>query len=536
MNGHQCLGIIRIGGVDIAVPAENLQEVCRFTGGISPLPDTEAFVVGTALFHGRPVPVIDLPTFFGQTVAAADKPALLVTLHSDHGRCAIFADQVVRVDRPTDDAFVALATLGGKPAIFTRLFTHGAHTIKVLDMTALAAVPGMKFAARNETDDLSQARHDLKNLYPVFQVGAYQFALNIQHVSGTKLVPALAGDNLPGTVLHGFYEERGRHTALCHLPAILELPSERERVAPRQMLVVQDGPKLMAIGITRICGMIQLTQTDLAGVAGNGLAWESCYAGSTRNEQYGEILVLNGRQLLDHPSARSLVTLHTQTQAAQTDNATDNQNYIVYTVGRSLLATPIAEIEAVTDYQPGHQSIRQGASEFAGFFAWHQQMIPLVDLGTLLGYPQLTPDQNTAKIILSAGPGGLRGFLVGSIRSLRWAAPKKLTRHGPPNGVAPELPVPTEMIAIREANRTLNAVVLALKKVGTASAAPASSPRMTAPVTATESPSMPPVAAIDATSEPSTHLSPAADPTEPLETARFFDVNEPGRAHAAIIP
>lgn len=467
MNPQRCLGVIRIGELAFAIPAEQLQEVVSEPLALSPLPDAAPCVLGQVILHEHTAaPVVDLLQLLRPAAPIPARAPLLVFLHCDAGRVAIPADEVVKVVRPRAQSFSQLSGGGPRPpALFRESFIDAAQVINILDVPALAEIPGVRFATAASVSGSERESAEIIN-FTLFQLDELRFAINIQSAARAMVVPELAGNNLPSPLLHGFFDFKGNQTALIDLRRLLGLPIA-EVAPPDRMLVFEHAGRAFAVGIAQVLGIEKHSITQIEPVSDCGLPGAELYRGTIHSAAHGKILVLDPESLFAHAGVRNLVSIHDCVAVPVAAIATaDRASYIVYRAGGSALATRMAQLEAVLSYPPDLVTLRQGQDSFLGFFTWQKKVLALIDLGALLGEPLLAPDHHQARVLIVRQGGEYRGYLVNQVESLQETAPKTLPRFAAtgevPKNPLGHVPAFTQMISVRTGQGYFNASVLEL--------------------------------------------------------------------------
>lgn len=471
MAENQCLGIVRIGRMEVAIPGDHFQEVVPGPLPVAELPGAAPCIVGTALVRGEPLPVLDLARLLQPDAPPVAPGSLHVVLHSSHGRLAVLADAVVTVLPAVRSGYTELTgAASGPEAVFRRATVEDSRVIHVLEVDALVALPGVRTAVQAEPRSESEAVAGEELTGWLFlRVGGLNLAVDIWAAVGARKVPPLQGANFDDRLVLGFFRSGTHETALIDLLDLLEVPKPANAGRPEEMLVIESGGRSLAFGISEVLSVERHPAGAIRPVSGHGLPRSELYRGTFVSRRHGQVLVLDHAALLAHPEVASLTAIPDTTVravAATDPGEGERANHIVYRAGKSTVASPIGQVEAVLPHPADLSALRRGDGPFLGYFTWRGEMVPLLDLGVYFGAALAETDRAESRVLVVRTDSGLRGYLVQRVDSLQIAVPKSVPwRDQAQSRIDPALPPLERMIPIHDEAGRRNACLLDLRAV-----------------------------------------------------------------------
>lgn len=464
------LGIIRVGKNQIAVPAENLQEVLTGNFARHALPDAAPFISGLINVRGNPLPLLDLDLLLHPQQTSHTEHSYVAILRTERGQWAMLADQALKVSQVEESSFMPLSdTTDQKPLLFRKTFIDGNDITPVLDVEALQNQPGMRLRSGiTEVKSSHSNTNDVRRT--VFRIGPLKLAIDLMATYSAMMIHVVEDGGLQSRFLRGFCPVNGKQTALIDLLTLLGLPQAEDMIFPDRMLVIEHAGRQLAFGISEILTIENQPAEQLLSLHASGIPTEDLYLGSYHSPEYGEILVLNHVGILGRKDIVRLTEIHKIGQPQEGKQAQEqSESYMVYQAARSTLATPAAALHGILAYPADLTWLRKGDSAFLGLFTWQGRSIPLIDLSTLLGKPTGKIDVKNARILLVLAENNLRGYLVEQLISLQFTSPQpypwsnavRVKADADVSGV----PKPSQIIHLANEQLRSNATVLDLAKI-----------------------------------------------------------------------
>jgi len=459
----QAFGLVRVAAMDVAIPAELVEEIIRGPVELTPFPRAPRHVLGAFAFRGDPVPVVDLEAILRPQGAAPARPdALVVIIRHSFGRFAVLADAALGVVRAEEDRLTALDPRSTQGAgLFSQLYTppDGGRVAVVLDLDSILETEGLRSALLAATERTG-ARHARDGAAPhvMFRRGGVGFAIDARHARLAERAPDALASPLSHPVLKGFHPLRGESLPVVDTAALLGLPENGERHG--LLLVVGADAREIALEVDSITGMEPVEPGRLEALPDDACARTDLLRGAFAGDG-GVSLVLDIETLLDAACLVDRAELFASEQAAtDVSQESETRPYLVYRAGGGAIATPLIELEAVLRLPEDFTDLRGGADAATiGLASWQGRAVKILDLGALMERPAKNTGPG-APVLVARGADGLVGYLVERLELSRRARARPLPRPG--ERPFPRLPALCEQIRVREETRDIAACVIHL--------------------------------------------------------------------------
>lgn len=455
-EASQTLGLVRIGTVDLAIPAGLIQEVVLGPISISALPHAPHHVLGAFALGGQPVPVIDLAPLIRPAAAALARPVdYALVIHHAGGRFAIQVDEVIGFFPAPPETITELTALQDK-GLFSQVHTCAktGRVAALLEIETVLALEGVRSAVNPERAAAAAAMALPEHRAPLvlFRVGNACLGIDAAIVQHVIARPAQIDSPLENPVMQGFQFFRGSAWPVIDPARLLELPVSN--AAQTRHLLFCEGDRPAGFDIDELIGIDRQPPASFSEVPGGATGEISRFAGSYVHRDHGLVLVLDmARLLADFPA---METRHLAS-AAPIDNSAERR-YLIYQCGGAMFATSLEELEAVAPLPTNRIAAGDQGEEIASHAG---QPITLIDLAAQLGLATLVSPSSVLLCVRSKD--GLSGFIVDRAVMLRSVRPQPLAAHL--SSRRPGLPQISEVISVRENDRPRTACVLSLRQL-----------------------------------------------------------------------
>lgn len=450
-------GLIRLGGMPVALPAAAIREVVTCPPALHPFPAFVPEVVGAIELRGQSIPVLDLQRFV--SVAADPDPVatrIVVVLTCRERIVGVLADGIDGVVSLRCDALGALECDSNdlRHAAVSSTFVHQELVGIVLDPGALLDIPGLS-AAQDRTgrlaDEVDEGEPALE-----FMVGGLRCALPTTWVDATlpcqKLLPAPVADGLWIAML----QHNGFEIPVVNTLALLGHGSLDKAGAQSGAIVLRcaatgEGPQqhgLVALPIDSVDDIVRIRSSMVAPLAA-GLT-EAPFARGVIELSSGPCLLLDGERLAADPRLAELAGIR-QTPGPGAGAATirktalgDSGNeagaaeaFLVFSAHGADLAAPLGCIEEILWGAAQMVALHTPAGNLVGLLPHRGQSVPVIDLRRALG-EETPPPAHFLMIVRDESAAQPRpvGFLVDGLRSVERAVPQRLAQAKRPAAAA----------------------------------------------------------------------------------------------------
>ena len=482
-------GLIRLGGMSVALPAAAIREVVPRPEELIAFPSLLAEVSGALALRGQMIPVLNLERLLNpqQTGNPVAGKIVVVLRHGSliHG---IEAESIEGVSALGEEALGLLEITASTPShrLVKATFSHNGMAGIVIDPTALEQLSGLPMTH----DDVGQDRNRQKPFEPtlIFRIGNLRYALPAACVDASlpsqKLLPAPVTDELWIAML----QHNGMEIPVVDTLALLQQGSLGHRTSGSAVVLRsrpqspdgQDPFGLVALLIDSVEDIVRLEPEAVAALDGD-LA-EMPFVKGLVGMDCGPCLMLDGEHLESDPRLMKLGGVRQcpgkgQSEEPGADLAnrpagqavdTAREPYLVFAVGGNSFAAPLTVIDEILLQDAALIPLGSPAHAVLGLLSRRGRTVPILNLAACLGETGSAPEKFLviARIDCPGRPNRI-GFAVDALRSVEKAAVQQL---GTTRGARQSAPLGLLEFTIRlddgKACSVLNLQELALNSLG----------------------------------------------------------------------
>jgi purine-binding chemotaxis protein CheW len=436
MDESQLFGVLRCGGIEIAVSGSDLMEAVSLGAGLMPAAMGPPYVLGLLDLRGSPVPVIDLPVLLGRGAAPAGgragaaAPIAAVIDHAGH-MLAIAADELGPLLQVQPAEIHPIEqNAGDYPAVLKAVIPRpgGGGMAQVLDLAVLLTSSSLLLTRSRQRK--SKAVTEPRTVHLVFACAGRSFALPAVAVQEIMEDQTIEHSPFTGGGCKGLVRSRGRVVPVIDAARLLGLP-----VAPRQQrveLVVMLTPEgLVALQVSQREDIVAWRATDIVPTAAMGEVRPGLIRGLARNGG-GEVFVLDP-DAVAAPDVRALTKGHrdlygkldgaaSEVRQGMTATAAEaSRAYLIFEAGLSWMVAMEQVVEIIAAPDPAE--LRGAlAARSAGVLTHRSRSVSFVDLCGLVGADH-GPEPHG--IIVEAA-GAFFGFQVSRVTATAKAAIRRM--------------------------------------------------------------------------------------------------------------
>lgn len=401
-------GLLRLAGVDAALPLDVLREVVLCPVDLAPLPADAAGLLGGMNLRGAVLPVVDLRPAIGRTGGrSAEQVAVVVA--RDGRAVGLLADEVRGVIRLAGSALAPVATTGGR-LLFSHAFQHpdDGSVVSLLDADAVLRTPGVPTVAdmTRETGALDCAGRTpaartggAARAFTLLRCGPHLLALDIAQVHTTVPPPHIRPSVIDSPLCQGVTNFAGRDVPVVDTLALVGLGAmELDEIGAGLVLDLGHGYVILALG--ELLDLIQVRADDLLPLpaladsrllaAAADLQRTSAAVSDTVS---GSCLVIDGEALVALPELIGLASVNTAADGTTLPGTTSTPAtsvaaatgpaYLVYTAGADMV-TPLDRVQEILPF-PAEITSAPGIDGMLGLVVHRQKAVPVLVLADLLG-------------------------------------------------------------------------------------------------------------------------------------------------------
>lgn len=440
-GGEAVLGLLRIDGVDVALPLAALREVVPCPERFSGLPAAAEGLLGAMRLRTLVLPVLDLRPVLGRP-AERRRDQVVVVVADAGSVLGLLVDEVCGVLRVPTEGLAPVAAHRGE-LLFSHAFLHpdtGAP-VSVLDAAVVLGRPGLPVvadrtravAAVDGGNGDRGAGRATRRLVTV-RCGGHALAFDIAQVHTT--LPALdpRPSVLSGSLCRGVVDYAGAEVPVADPLALLGL-GRMTGDGFGAGLVLDLGHGYVVLGTTELLDLVEVAATDVLPFPALGTPRPDLLTGTAQLADGSAVLVIHGPTLVAEEALVGLASVNTALpdatsavpaprQAAAGEAVEDvGRPYLIATAGLDLAT----RLDQVAEILPFPAELLGTATDdgVLGVVVHRSAAVPVLCLSTVLGRgPSTRP--GTACLLLVASGDGYVGFGVDALRSiepLTWRDP-----------------------------------------------------------------------------------------------------------------
>lgn len=419
---HLDLGLLRLSGVDLAVPVDWVREVVPCPLELGPCFGNHPALIGSIGVRGDVIPVVDIAAMLG----FGDRPGAggtVVVLRHQGALLGLRVDSVLGLQRVACSAVRELFDSGGATRLIDRAFVREQQLVGILDPGALFGMPGLPLVRSAATAEDPAALGRVR-AFVLVTVAGVQIAIDSQFVESTAPTSSLRRCSVPAPGWARSVGYLGRDVRVFNNLATLGLdgvtpehsqgPVVLLRIAPNQFIGwhVESVRSVARIAIDRL-GPIPAALADRARL----------FSGIVTDADKGQNLVLDSDAVRADAAIVAMAALcRPPAEATGTGSLVregrSGHAFLVFDTGMRLLAAPLDGIREVVPFTGLSSRVEDGGG--------------LCGIGDHRGTPvsiyTIEPGSDAADaklLIIARGNSGesARGFLAYRLATIVNAAP-----------------------------------------------------------------------------------------------------------------
>ena len=440
-GGDVVHGLLRLAGMDVALPLSALREVVPCPAELAGLPAVAPGLLGAIELRRLVLPVLDLQAV---TDRAQERRAdqVVVVVASGGRVLGLLADQVQGICQVAADTLVAAHAHGGG-LLFSHTFRHPdtGRAYSVLDAAAVLALPGVPTVS-----DVTRAPATVRDGGPgvgrrtltVLRCGEYRLAIDAAHVHTTIPTPDLRSSVLTSRMCPGTVEYDDREVPVVD-PLVLLGLGELARADTGAGLVLDLGHGYVVLALSELLELAHVGPEEVLPTPSFALPRPDLLGGMVQVEGFGDCLVLDGDTLLADPQLSGFASVNTALASSSTgDESTTSAAaaaaagapaYLTYSIGLDV-ATPLEQVSEILPFP--EVLTRTSVPGLLGLVTHRRSVVPVLCLATLIGLESRPVTAGTCLLLVDVD-GEQVAFSVDALRSidpLTWTDPDQVRDRG----------------------------------------------------------------------------------------------------------
>jgi purine-binding chemotaxis protein CheW len=421
------VGLVRLCGRDLAVPAADVREVVPLPDRLQPAFTDAAALAGSIIVRGQVIPVVDVAPLLGFEDHEPG-PGVVVVLRRDRDLIGLFVHAVSGLTSVRAGDIQPYLFAGTESThVVTSCFALDDRLAGVVDISAILALPGVprvREVSRVERDILLVGQTRLL----VLSVAGADLALEATFVVAT--VPGTQVRAAPGVGNQwvGVVDYLDMEVPVIDDIALLGLSGRAGNGLGTLVVIVRLGEdRLLGIKADHVHRIMSVHARDICPFPGAMAAGLPLFTGAVANGGGGQSLLLSSAALAEDKALGMIAALTHRKLGAGTgepsrisgrrmqDRSGGQRSYLVFRTGVRRRACALSDISQIIPLPRDHRPVAAAASPLCGFISHAGKPVALVDLGSG------TPDGgrvDTRMILIVAGAECATGFIVDQLDTI----------------------------------------------------------------------------------------------------------------------
>tara|TARA_B100000678_G_scaffold286946_1_gene292604 strand:+ start:1603 stop:3093 length:1491 start_codon:yes stop_codon:yes gene_type:complete len=428
------VGLMRLCGRDLAVPAANIREVVPLPKTLHPDFSAHGECAGAIVIRGRMIPVLDIAARLGFP-ARDGQSGVVVILRDDDALIGLIMDMVSGLARIPSSRIQPLRMAGPtSDPVIESSFPHRELLVGLINPKAVFAIPGLPHAVEVSRDTGQQGDRDLRSVVLVSAADtnlAIDATIVVATLPGVQLRPSVA----PASDWKGVVSYLGVEVPVIDDLALFDLTGTAAQGPVGAIVILKlDEKRMVGLKIDRVRSILPIDANSvqpLSGALGDRL---TLFAGAVRDREGLQSLLFDSDALRSDERLRMLGALCRKVQTedksasvlAKTDQASGAQQpYVIFRMGERRYAASLASVKQIIPLPEQRGGARPQGSALQGVATYNGAPLPL--LGRLPDDMRSTGERPMVLIVEKAG--SFSGLVVDKLENIVRASPRR--RPGP---------------------------------------------------------------------------------------------------------
>lgn len=413
-------GVVWIGTLEVAVPAQALERVVSWPERLAPHPSAAPWLLGLFDLSGRPLPLVDGHVLFGLPVP--DTPRSVAVIRHGGGRFGLSIEGVVDVLTLAEDVIDRLQGAADRLLGRIHLEPRSGRLVHLLDLDLLVALPGFELSADSPRDrrEVASAGNGRERLYLLFECDGRRLCLDAAVVQELVDRPQLTTSEFASDACRHEVQLRGQTLPVLELSTLLGLASSVS--GGRQHLLVlaagAQGEYRVAFGFERLLGMWRRDPAQCTPLLGFGLAQPELLHGVFADPAGESAVVIDHRALGGLEATLAYARIYRTDRNLLVEQRRQGQRQPCLTFLAGLLfAVPLEQVAEVLPLPARYLRLGQPDPRLLGLMEVRGQQITLVCLRTLAG-ERGVQSAASDQVIVVQGQRRRLGFVVQQVEAI----------------------------------------------------------------------------------------------------------------------
>lgn len=413
-------GVVRIGELEVALSAHALERVVPWPERLAAHPSPVPWLLGLFELGGQPLPLVDGHRLLG--LPAVEHERRIAVIRHGGGRFGLAIDGVVDILKLADEAIVQLQGAPGRLLGQVHLQAETGRLVHLLDLPALAALPGFEVSADRPPALQRQAAigTEEERLYLLFECDGRRLCLDAAVVQELVDRPQLTPSEFASDSCRYQVQLRGQALPVLELSELLGLATPAKG-HHEQLLVLAAGDQgqyRVAFGFQRLLGMWRRDPAQCAPLLGFGLEQPGLLRGVFSAAEGEAAVVIDHLALGCQEAAVAYARIYrTDRDLLREERRQVRRQPCLTFLAELLFAVPLEQVAEVLPLPAHFLRLGQRDPRLLGLMEVRGQQITLVCLRTLAGAVAVEPGPGD-QVIVVEGQRQRLGFVVQRVEAI----------------------------------------------------------------------------------------------------------------------
>ncbi|MET1755989.1 chemotaxis protein CheW [Novosphingobium sp. RD2P27] len=426
------VGLMRLCGRDLAVPAASVREVVPLPNRLHPAFSESGSCAGTIVVRGRAIPVLDIAERLGLPPREEGGGVVLILRH-DQALIGLIMDMVSGLARITEGQIQPLHAVNqARAPIVASSFTHDDTLVGLIDPAAVFAVPGIATAQETSLDKDKGASGQRSSVVLVTLADAniaLDSGLVVATVPGVQLKPSVA----PASKWIGVVQYLEREVPVVDDLSLFGLSGRAAEGSGGAVVLLKfDDQHILGLKIDSVRRILALHENAIQPLPPALREQLTLFAGAVIDREGQQNLMLDHQALHGCEALRMICALNRSTAQIKSEStlatgtmaqADAIQPFVVFRTGKGYRAAPLASVKQIIPYPSTVTGIRRAGSALQGIASYNGSPLPLLDLES--GSLDHASGHTTRMVLVVEQEGAYNGLVVEKLETIARATAQR---------------------------------------------------------------------------------------------------------------
>lgn len=418
------VGLMRLCGRELAVPAANVREVVPLPPRLQPSFSGGGASAGSIVIRGRVVPVLDVAALLGFEPRESAEGVVLILRH-DAALIGIIMDSVSGLARIAQDMIQPFAVSGAEDRrIVSSSFPHEGELVGLLDPAAVLALPGVPHA-REQCGAAEAAGLGSRSAVVLVAVAGANLALDAHLVVATVPNALLRPSPAPSSKWIGVVPYLGQEVPVVDDLALFGLSGRAHGASTGAVIILRLGDtQLLGLSIDRVQRILPISDRAVRPLPGALAERLTLFRGAVVDHEGRQNLLLDGDALKRSDTIRMIGALSrakappARSALAGAATGEERQPFLVFVAGERRRAAALSSVKQIIPFPQARTGLNRSGSALQGIASYNGAPLPLLDLGGG-DSPEHRPD---AVVLVVEQDGRFNGLVVDKLETVARSA------------------------------------------------------------------------------------------------------------------